>query len=186
MIRAVTCISGSWVYWCGRQAQRGCREERPESSFVRQQGSPLLLVNWSHHLDPFGNIWEEFLDRWVEFSCQWCTGACSKVPERGGATLWHLETFRILSRQGGKSTCNRETCETDEHQQVASKSLEEELRICFDPIENRASILEVNADGPEGLIFLEHCALTALYCFSMRRSRPVARQIYDKCQTMQI
>lgn len=80
----------------------------------------------------------------------------------------------------------RETCETDEHQQVASKSLEEELRICFDPIENRASILEVNADGPEGLIFLEHCALTAFYCFPMRRSRPVARQIYDKFQTMQI
>ena len=50
---------------------------------------------------------------------------------------------------------------------MASKSLEEELRICFDPIENRASILEVNADGPEGLIFLEHCALTVLYCFSM-------------------
>ena len=47
---------------------------------------------------------------------------------------------------------------------MASKSLEEELRICFDPIENRASILEVNAEGPEGLIFLEHCALAAVLC----------------------
>ena len=33
---------------------------------------------------------------------------------------------------------------------MASKSLEKELRICFDPIEDRASILEVNAGNAEG------------------------------------
>ena len=83
----------------------------------------LSVVHWSLqqspwerrcHLVTFGNLPNSKSARWQEY----------------------------VSRQGGKSTWNRETCETDEHQQVASKSLEEELRICFDPIENRASILE--------------------------------------------